>query len=105
MIYSRDVIFNEQKCGLEKSTQQEPQKYVHLECTDEPLETPDSPEPLPEPPQQLHCSERERKQTEFYGHRCSVTDITEPKSITEAQMNHRWADAMKHEIDLNDNNV
>ena len=30
----------------------------------------------------------------------------EPKSVTEAQVDHRWVDAMKHEIDsLNDSNV
>ena len=78
IIYSRDVIFNEQECGLEESTQQEPQKYVHLECTDEPLETPDPPEPLPDSPQPQCHFERQRKQTEFYGYQCNVTDITEP---------------------------
>ena len=106
VIYSRDVMFNELKCGLEESTQREPQKYVHLECTDDPLEMADPPEPLPESPQPWRHSERERKQTEFYGHRCNVTDITEPTSVNEAQADHRWADAMRHEIDsLDDNNV
>ena len=37
---------------------------------------------------------------------CTVTDITELTSVNEAQADHRWADAMRHEIDsLDDNNV
>ena len=31
VVFSRDVIFNEQKYGLEESTQPEPKKYVYLE--------------------------------------------------------------------------
>ena len=74
-------------------------QHKHLKYTDEPLETADSPEPMPKSPQLWHHSEHERKQTEFYGHRCNVTDITEHRSGTEAQEDHRWADNMKHEID------
>ena len=51
-------------------------------------------------------SEWVRKQIEFYGYQCNVTDIKEPKSVSEAQANQIWADAMKNEIDsLHDNNV
>ena len=39
VVFSLDVIFNEQKCGLEESTQHEPRKYVHLEYPDESLDT------------------------------------------------------------------
>ena len=53
-----------------------------------------------------HHSERVRKQTEFYGYQCHVTDTKEPKSVSEAQANQIWADTMKNEIDsLHDNNV
>ena len=113
IVFSRDVIFNEQKCGFEESTQQEAQKYVCLEYSDEPAETvglpeslPESPESLPEPPLPRRHSERERKQTEFYGHRCNLTDIKEPKSISEAKENQQWVDAMENEIQsLHDNDV
>ena len=101
VIFSRDVIFNEQKCGIEELTQQEPQKYVYLDYSDEPLEI-----NSPEPSVPRRHSERVRKQTEFYGYQCNITDINEPKSVSEAQANQIWADAMKNEIDsLHDNNV
>ena len=35
----------------------------------------------------MRRSERERKQTEFYGQRCNVTNVKEPKSVSEAQTN------------------
>ena len=101
VVFSRDVIFNEQKCGLEESTQHEPRKYVYLEYSDEPLDTTSSTEPP-----LLRRSERERRQTDFYGERCNVTDIKEPKSVSEAQTNQKWLDAMEKEIgSLHDNNV
>ena len=58
VVFSHDVVFN----GLEKSTRDEPQKYVYLEYSDEIPENAN----VPEPPMLRH-SERERKQTEFYG--------------------------------------
>ena len=106
VIFSRDVIFNEQKCEFEEPAQQKQQKHVYLEYSDEPLETTDLPESLPESPLPRRYSERERKQTKFYGYRCNVTDINEPKSVSEAQANQKWADTMKNEMDsLHDNNV
>jgi len=62
VVFSCDVVFNEQECGLEKLTQEEPQKYVYLEYSDEIPENAN----VPEPPLLRH-SEHERKQTEFYG--------------------------------------
>ena len=48
---------------------------------------------------------RENK-LEFYGQRCNITDIKEPKSISEAQENQHWINAMINEIDsLHNNNV
>ena len=101
VVFSRDVIFNEQKCGLEDSIQHEPKKYACLEYSDKPTDTTTSSEPP-----LLRRSERERKQTELYGQRCNVTDFKEPKSVSEAQTNHKWLDAMENEIgSLHDNNV
>ena len=41
VFHSRDVIFNEQKCGFTdpSQAQKEPQPLVYLECSDEPSET------------------------------------------------------------------
>ena len=75
-------------------TYEEPQKYVYLEYLDEIPENTD----VPEPPL-LRCSERERKQTEFYGQWSNVTDIKEPTSVSETQTNEKWLDAMEKEID------
>ena len=103
VVFSRDVIFNEQKCGFEDLTQCEPKKFVCLEYSDEAIDTNNI--PVPEPPLPRR-SERERKQTEFYGQRCNVTDIKEPKSVSEAQANQKWLEAMENEIgSLHDNNV
>ena len=63
VFFSRDVIFNEQKCGVKELTQQEPQKYVYLDYSDEPLEINSL-----EPSVPWRHSERVRKQTEFYGY-------------------------------------
>ena len=101
VVFSQDVIFNEQKCGLEELKQREPKKYVYLEYSDEQADVTNSPEPL-----MLRRFECERKQTEFYVQRCNVADIKEPTSVrlSEAQANQNWLDAMKKEIDsLHDN--
>ena len=74
VVFSRDVIFNEQKYGLEDSTQHEPKKYVYLKYSDESTDATNS----SKPPLLIH-SEHERKQTEFYGQRCNVTDVKAPK--------------------------
>jgi len=59
---------------------------------------------VPKPPL-LRRSERERKQTEFYGQRCNVTDIKEPTSVSEAQINEKQLDTMEKEIgSLHENN-
>ena len=66
VLYSRDVIFNEQKCGFEETSQQETQRHVYLEYSDEPSETVEPPVSI------LRPSERERRQPDYYGYN-SVT--------------------------------
>jgi len=61
--------------------------YVYLEYSDEPLETAYSLQP--EPPLIRQHSEHVRKQTEFYEHWSNVTEIKEPKSVSEAQANQQ----------------
>jgi len=45
VVFNLDVIFSEQKIGLEDSTQREPKKFVCLEYSDEPLDNTNVPEP------------------------------------------------------------
>ena len=102
MFHSRDVIFNEQKCGFTdpSQAQKEPQPLVYLECSDEPSETIEPSVPV------VRQSERERRQTNFYGYQCNLSDVKEPKSVSDALTNQEWVDAMKAEIDsLHDNSV
>ena len=100
VLYSRDVIFNEQKCGFEEPSQQETQRHVYLEYSDEPSETVEPPVSI------LRRSERERRQPDYYGYQCNLSDVKEPKSVSDALTNQAWVDAMKTEIDsLCDNRV
>ena len=102
VFHSRDVIFNEQKCGFTdpSQAQKEPQPLVYLECSDEPSETIEPSVPV------VRRSERERRQTDFYGYQCNLSDVKEPKSVSDALTNQEWVDAMKAEIDsLHDNSV
>ena len=95
VFHSRDVILNEQKYGFKEpsKTQKEPQLLVYLKCSDEPLETVE-PSILA-----VRRSERERRQTHFYGFRCNLSDVKAPKSVNNALTNVQWVDAMKAEID------
>lgn len=102
VFHSRDVIFNEQKCGFTdpSQAQKEPQPLVYLECSDEPSETIEPSVPV------VRQSERERRQTDFYGYQCNLSDVKKPKSVSDALTNQEWVDAMKAEIDsLHDNSV
>ena len=59
---------------------------------------------LPEPPLPQHHSEHQKKHTEFYVYQCNMTDIKEPKSVSNTQANQNWADAMRNEINSLDEN-
>lgn len=104
VFFSRDVIFNEQKCGFERSSAQ---KRVYLEYTDENTETisssettADTSEPVP------RRSDRERRQPNYYGYRCNVADVKEPSCVRDALEKQEWLDAMQTEIDsLHSNGV
>ena len=102
VFHSRDVIFNERKCGFEEPspTQKETEPLVYLEYSDEPSE---AAEPSVSA---VRRSEREKRQTDFYGFRYNFSGVKEPKSVSHALTNQEWADAMKAEIDsLYDNSV
>lgn len=102
VFYSRDVIFNEHECGLEKEfCQPEGERYVKLELSnDEETVTDDSPEPV------LRRSERERRPPNYYGVWTSVSEAKEPTTVNDALSSpdkKKWLDA---EIDsLHRNNV
>ena len=90
------------KCGFTdpSQAQKEQQPLVYLECSDEPSETIEPLEPV------VRRSECERRQTDFYGYQCNLSDVKEPKSVSDALTNQDWVDAMKGEIDsLHDNSV
>ena len=55
----------------------------------------------------VRCSERERRQPDFYGYSSSLTSVKEPQSVREALTSPKWVnDAMRTEIDsLHDNRV
>ena len=71
VFHSRDVILNEQKYGFKEpfQTQKEPQLLVYLKRSDEPLETVE-PSILA-----VRRSERERRQTNFYGFWYNLSDV------------------------------
>ena len=102
MFHSRDVIFNEQNCGFKdpSEAQKESEPLVYLEYSHEPLETTGPSVPA------VRRSERERRQTDFYGFQCNLSDVKEPKSVSDALTNQEWIAAMRTEIDsLHDNSV
>ena len=115
VFHSRDVIFNEQKYGFDDSS--EPQKesewQVYPEYSDEPMETVESPAHSDEPSETADSpappprrSERERREPNYYGFQCNLSDVKEPKSVCDAQKSQEWADAMQAEMDsLHDHNV
>lgn len=106
IIHSRDVIFNEQKYGIDETfeSQKEQERYVYLEYSDEPSETIDSPDSPDSPPRQR--PQRERRPPIYYGHQCNLTHVKEPKSVVDALNSPEWFDAMKMEIDsLRDHHV
>ena len=90
MFYTRDVIFNELKCGFEEQAQREPQRLVYLEYPDEPSETTDHEPSVPV----LH-SERERRQPDFYGYNSNLTSVKEPQSVREALTSPKWVNAVR----------
>ena len=121
--HSKDVIFMEDKYGQLKSEEEraEPRVYLEysdepdepadnlesflrqpiLETSDEPCETPDNLELAPS-----RRSTRERKPPDYYGHRCNLSIIEEPKCAEDALKEKKWRDAMKAEIDsLHHHNV
>ena len=123
VLHSRDVIFNEQKYGFNESSKpQESERQGFLERLDEPPPTVESPtvesptvesptvesptvesptveSPAPPP----RRSERDRRQPSYYGFQRTLSDVREPKSISDALKSQEWAEA---EIDsLRDHNV
>ena len=109
VFFSRDVIFNEELCGLRDlfQTQSEPWSPVYLECSGESLETAERSVPTSQQSESTETeepcvpavrrSERTRKQTDFYGVWCNMSDVREPKSVDDALTNQHWLDAMKVE--------
>ena len=113
--YSRDVIFMEDKYNQLKP-EEEAERRVYLEYSDEPDETADNPEPLHQStidysdesdeaadnPElaPLRRSTRKRRSPDYYGHQCNLSITEEPKCAEDALKEKKWRDAMKAEINL-----
>ena len=106
VFFSRDVVFNEKKRGIEKEKNMEENRCVQMEClsnVDEDTETTqptieEQPEPV------LRRSARERQPPDFYGARVNIASevLNEPTSMTEALASPeraKWMDAMDKEMD------
>ena len=107
VLYSRDVLFNESSCGIQKeSTEQKEKRYVIIESKGEDTIV-DEP---PQPPV-LRRSERERQPPDYYGERVSIVNdkLKEPMTVKEALTGPdeaQWVDAMEKEMkSLHANNV
>ena len=77
---SRDVIFNEQKCGFEEYSQveKEPESPVLFEFSDEPTEAVET------PVHTVRRSDRQTRPPDFYGYHCNLSQVKEPKSVGDA---------------------
>jgi hypothetical protein len=93
VFFSRDVVFNEKKCGIEKEPHMEEEnRYVQIEClgndeqVDEDTGEPPQPTIEEQPEPVLRRSERERQPPDYYGVRVNVASevLNEPTSMTEA---------------------
>ena len=106
VFFSRDVVFNEKKRGIEKEKNMEENRCVQIEClsnVDKDTETTqptieEQPEPV------LRRSARERQPPDFYGARVNIASevLSEPTSMTEALASPeraKWMDAMDKEMD------
>ena len=96
------MIFNEQKCGFEESSQveKEPELPVLFEFSDEPTEAVET------PVHTVRRSDRQTRPPDFYGYHCNLSQVKEPKSVGDAVTSQEWVDAMQAEIEsLHDNDV
>ena len=114
VVFSRDVVFNEAKNGIEKEpassqSTQDSTRYVQLDSAgvddlaQEGEQIPQEQVPQEQEPG-LRRSTRERRQTNFYtpGATCTVADIRDPLSRKEALdsgSSSEWVNAMEKEME------
>ena len=111
VFFSRDVVFNEKKHGIEKEpNRDEENRYVQIEClgndeqVDEDTGEPPQPTIEEQPEPVVRRSARERQHPDYYGVRVNVASevLNEPTSMTEALASPeraKWMDAMDKEMD------
>ena len=111
VFFSRDVVFNEKKHGIEKEpNREEENRYVQIEClgndeqVDEDTGEPPQPTIEEQPEPVVRRSARERQHPDYYGVRVNVASevLNEPTSMTEALASPeraKWMDAMDKEMD------
>ena len=108
VIFSRDVVFNEKKHGIEKENSTEEEiRYIQIKClgyeeqVDKDTGEPPQPTIEEQPEPVLRRSARERQPPDYYGVRVNVASeaSNEPTSMTEALARAKWMDAMNKEMD------
>ena len=97
VLYSRNVLFNESSCGIQKeSIEQEEKCYITIESKDEEIIVDE-----PSQPPVLRRSERERQPPDYYREQVSIINdkLKEPKTVKEAltgPYETQWLSAMEN---------
>ena len=106
VFFSRDVLFNELSCGLEKEPDESEQnRYITIDVSS------DKEPVFDDTDSQLRRSERERRQPSRYGEWVTLANdkVSEPITVKEALDSpnaSKWQSAMQKEMkSLHDNDV
>ena len=111
IIFSRDVLFNESRVGIEKECNTDDEKRcIEFDDVDEEEEVEESAETEPaETEPVVRRSGRQSRPPNFYGEWASVASKTEPATVTEALNGpdkSKWTNAMEKEMNsLSKNDV
>ena len=117
LFHSRDVMFNEEKCGIEEESNGQDKRYVNIDslCDNESVAEGEveslNPDTEEETELLLRRSQRERQPPIYYDMQANITSglSSEPKTVREARASPdktKWMNAMEKEIvSLQLNNV
>ena len=106
VFYSRDVVFNESRCGIEVPSEEEKKNETpYVEFDSLPDQNPDDQPVANETTEPvLSRPERERRPPDYYGEWATITstDLNEPKTVKEALASPdkaKWMTAMDRELE------
>lgn len=124
VFFSRNVVFDETRNGIEKEPQSIPSIKVdvlsdssaenshdeepsHAQPEEIPQPEGEPPEAQEPPERTVRSSSRQRRKPDYYGYGVSVADTSdEPATLKEAMTRSEWVDAMDKEMmSLRENNV